>query len=65
MNLIFFIHRIPRNARSAVYCTAIKEGATNDWEFLWKQYLETNFGSEKKIIINALGCSTNETILEK
>jgi aminopeptidase N len=56
--------RIPRNARPAVYCTAIKRGTTDDWEFLWNKYLEANLASEKKIIINALGCSTNKTILQ-
>jgi aminopeptidase N len=55
---------IPRNARPAVYCTAIKEGNKDDWEFLWDQYLKANFDAEKKIIINALGCSTNKTVLE-
>ncbi|XP_071652507.1 membrane alanyl aminopeptidase-like isoform X2 [Temnothorax longispinosus] len=56
--------RIPTNARPAIYCTAIKEGQTDDWEFLWSQYLLTNFATEKKIIINALGYSTNETVLQ-
>ncbi|KAM0729596.1 Aminopeptidase N [Formica fusca] len=56
--------RIPCNARPAVYCTAIKNGIKNDWDFLWKEYLETNFDSEKKIIINALGCSTDKTVLQ-
>ncbi|XP_039306626.1 uncharacterized protein LOC105193936 [Solenopsis invicta] len=55
--------RIPPNARSAVYCTAIREGSTDDWNFLWNQYLKVNFASEKKIITTALGCSTNDTVL--
>ncbi|XP_012230687.2 putative aminopeptidase-2 [Linepithema humile] len=55
--------RIPRNARPAVYCTAIRKGTTDDWKFLWNQYLSTNFGSEQKIIINALGCSENKATL--
>ncbi|XP_011870129.1 PREDICTED: uncharacterized protein LOC105563274 [Vollenhovia emeryi] len=55
---------IPRNARPAVYCTAIREGSTDDWEFLWNQYLKTNFVSQKKIIISTLGCSINETVLQ-
>ncbi|XP_012524023.2 uncharacterized protein LOC105829586 [Monomorium pharaonis] len=58
------IERIPRNARPAVYCTALKQGNTDDWDFLWKQYLKENFATEKKIIITALGCSTNKTVLQ-
>ncbi|KYN14240.1 Aminopeptidase N [Trachymyrmex cornetzi] len=56
--------RISRDARPAVYCTAIKKGSTDDWEFLWTQYLHANLQTEKKIIINALGCSTNKTVLQ-
>ncbi|KAL6443889.1 hypothetical protein ACFW04_001722 [Cataglyphis niger] len=56
--------RIPCNARSAVYCTAIKEGNTFDWNFLYQQYLNTNFDSERKIIMNALGCSTDKAMLK-
>lgn len=59
------IYRISPNARPAVYCTALKTGTADDWEFLWNKYLETNFATEKKIIINALGCSINETVLQK
>ncbi|XP_011643165.1 putative aminopeptidase-2 [Pogonomyrmex barbatus] len=57
--------RIPINARPAVYCTALKYGTPEDWEFLWKQYLTTNFATEKKIIIKALGCSTNREVLQR
>ncbi|XP_011705230.1 PREDICTED: aminopeptidase N-like [Wasmannia auropunctata] len=56
--------QIPRNARPAVYCTAIKEGSSSDWDFLWNHYRHTNFASEKKIIIDALGCSNNKTVLQ-
>ncbi|KAG5311631.1 AMPN Aminopeptidase, partial [Acromyrmex insinuator] len=56
--------KISPNARPAVYCTAIKKGNTDDWEFLWTQYLQANLQTEKKIIINALGCSTNKTVLQ-
>ncbi|XP_050466418.1 putative aminopeptidase-2 [Cataglyphis hispanica] len=56
--------RIPCNARPAVYCTAIKEGNILDWNFLYEQYLNTNFDSERKIIINALGCSTDKAVLK-
>ncbi|RLU27565.1 hypothetical protein DMN91_001369 [Ooceraea biroi] len=56
--------RIPRNARAAVYCTAIRDGTTEDWKFLWQKYQETNFASEKKMFISALGCSADATNLQ-
>lgn len=52
--------RISPNARAAVYCTAIREGSQDTWEFLWEEYRSTNFASEKKIILDALGCSSDK-----
>lgn len=43
----------------------MRNGREDDWKFLLEQYLQTNFASEKKIIVNALGCSANETILRR
>lgn len=56
-------YRIPPDAKVAIYCTAIRNGDPNDWNFLWEQYLKTNFASEKKIILDALGCSADKKIL--
>ncbi|XP_012288914.1 putative aminopeptidase-2 isoform X2 [Orussus abietinus] len=57
--------RVPVNQRSAVYCSAIRHGSSSDWEFLWKRYLEANVVSEKLVILEALGCTKNTTILQK
>ncbi|XP_050580172.1 putative aminopeptidase-2 isoform X1 [Bombus affinis] len=56
-------YTISPNARTAVYCTAIRNGSLEEWEFLWDQYLKTDFASEKKIILEALGCSMNKEVL--
>ncbi|XP_076675141.1 uncharacterized protein LOC143372620 isoform X2 [Andrena cerasifolii] len=56
---------ISPNARAAVYCTALRHGSQDDWQFLWERYLETNFASEKKIILDALGCSLDPKILNQ
>ncbi|XP_012252261.2 uncharacterized protein LOC105683883 [Athalia rosae] len=55
--------RVPVNQRSAVYCTAIKHGTSEDWYFLWDQYKRTNVATEHIVILSALGCSENTTIL--
>lgn len=55
--------RISPNARAAVYCTAIREGNQEKWEFLWEKYRSANFASEKKIILDALGCSSDKETL--
>lgn len=52
------------NIRPVVYCTAIAEGGQAEWDFLWKQYLETNVAAERIVILKSLGCSRNKAVLE-
>lgn len=48
-----------------VYCNAIKAGGQEEWDFAWQRYLKTNVGSEKEIIMTALGCSRETWILSR
>ena len=50
--------------KGTVYCIGIREGNKSDWTRLWKRYSEISEKKEKKIILAALGCSKNTTILE-
>jgi len=56
---------IKPNERTTAYCIAIRHGTSEDWEFLWKEYLNSNYVTDQEVILNALGCSQNTTILEK
>ena len=56
---------VPLNIRSVVYCTAIKYGAEKEWQFLWDRYLSSNVGSEKQMIISALGCTRELWLLQR
>lgn len=56
-------NEIPVDLRSTVYCTAIRHGSDDDWQFLWQRYKESNVATEKRTIIFALGCSRNRQIL--
>lgn len=53
---------ISPNLKMVVYCTAIRVGGQTEWDFAWQRYLETNVGSEKDLLLHALGC-TRETWL--
>ena len=53
------------DVRAGVYCTAIRHGSANDWEFLWKKYLSANVPGEKNVILSALGCSNSTEILRE
>ncbi|KAL6254850.1 hypothetical protein P5V15_014189 [Pogonomyrmex californicus] len=58
--------RIKVNERTAAYCVAIRHGSSSeDWEFLWNEYFNSNYVADQMVILNALGCSQNTTILEK
>ncbi|XP_076648371.1 putative aminopeptidase-2 isoform X2 [Halictus rubicundus] len=52
------------NARAAVYCTKMRSADKVSWEYLWKYYLKVEFSSEKKTILEALGCTTDKEILQ-
>lgn len=51
--------------RSVVYCTAIRNGGDKEWNFLWKRYSKSNVGTEKTLILSALGCSREIWLLQR
>lgn len=53
------------NIRAAVYCTAIREGGEQEFNFLWNKYRGENVQAEQVTILTALGCSSNKTQLHK
>lgn len=56
---------VPVNIRSAVYCTAIRQGGDKEFDFLWNQYKEENVATEQVLILTALGCSKSEKKLQE
>ena len=56
-------NKIPVDLRPTVYCTAIRHGNEEDWNFLWQRYKESNVATEKRTIIFALSCSRNTKTL--
>jgi len=46
-----------------VYCTAIKHGDQQEWDFAWDRYLNTTVSSEKETLLQALGCSREPWLL--
>lgn len=56
---------ISPNLKSIVYCTALKVGGQDEWEFAWQRYINSNVGSEKEILLSAMGCSKETWILSR
>nr|ADK11712.1 aminopeptidase N [Sitophilus oryzae] len=54
-----------KNLRSIAYCYGLKYSAdiNSDWNFLWNAYLNTSLSTEQATVLAALGCTSNETIL--
>ncbi|KAH8257876.1 hypothetical protein KR038_002397 [Drosophila bunnanda] len=48
---------VPVNLRGIVYCTAVRYGADDDWEFLWTRYTRAKGADEKVTMLESLGCS--------
>jgi hypothetical protein len=40
-------------------------GGQEEWDFAWQRYRKTNVGSEKDILLGALGCSREIWILSR
>ncbi len=54
---------IESGVRKIAYCTAIRLGQRDDWEFLYARFVATDNGGEKSTILWALGCSHDPQIL--
>ncbi|XP_067615135.1 aminopeptidase N-like [Eurosta solidaginis] len=59
------VNPVPKDLRSVVYCTSIRHGNEDDWQFLWSRYKNSNVAAEKRTIISALGCSREIWILQR
>lgn len=57
--------RIPKDLRGVVYCTTLKHGGEEEWEFLWKHYQNSNVATEKNTILSALGCTKEVPLLTR
>ncbi|KAJ8727738.1 hypothetical protein PYW07_001857 [Mythimna separata] len=51
--------------RPVVYCTGLRHGNEEDFDFLWNRMLTTNVANEIWVIEDALGCTSNEQMLKR
>ncbi|XP_048749587.1 aminopeptidase N-like isoform X4 [Ostrea edulis] len=56
---------IRSSVRLTVYCTAIKHGTIEEWDFAYKMYQEANVASEKSRLMVALSCSNEVWVLSR
>uniref|UniRef100_A0A1B6D6B8 Aminopeptidase n=1 Tax=Clastoptera arizonana TaxID=38151 RepID=A0A1B6D6B8_9HEMI len=56
---------IPSDLRGIVYCSAVKHGGEEVWEYMWQRYKKAHVVSEKALILSSLACSTDVWILNR
>ncbi|KOB70212.1 Uncharacterized protein OBRU01_15690 [Operophtera brumata] len=54
---------VPVNLRRYVYCVGIREGDATDYEFLYAKYNASQNTADMVVILRALGCTKDETLL--
>lgn len=52
------------NLQSVTYCVALRDGGEKEWNFLWDKYVASNYATEQSIILTALGCTTNQDLID-
>lgn len=63
---VFLIYSLNANVKSVVYCTVLRHADSEDtWRYLWNKYTETKLASEQVLILNSLGCTRNESLLNE
>jgi aminopeptidase N len=55
---------ISPNLQSVTYCTALRHGGEEEWDFLWNKYITSNFAPEQSLILSTLGCTTSQELID-
>ncbi|CAG2231963.1 ANPEP [Mytilus edulis] len=53
------------NLRSTVYCTAIRYGGVEEWDFAYKKYKTANVATEKAVLLLSMSCSRDVWVLSR
>uniref|UniRef100_A0A1B6DXW3 Aminopeptidase n=1 Tax=Clastoptera arizonana TaxID=38151 RepID=A0A1B6DXW3_9HEMI len=56
---------VNQNILSALMCTAVQYGSSEDWDYVYKQYLLSTVPLQKSYLLYSLTCSENVTKLEE
>lgn len=51
--------------RPWVYCTGLRYGTADDFNYFWNRYLTEDLANEKVVMLGAAGCTTDQTSLER
>lgn len=54
-----------QNVRNVLYCAALRSGDRSDYESVWDRLLASNSQDYRNILINALGCTSTDALLQE
>ncbi|XP_057336106.1 endoplasmic reticulum aminopeptidase 2-like isoform X2 [Microplitis mediator] len=57
--------RIVPNIRDVVYIAGVRFGGETEWNYCWETYKKTQVPSEKRLMLQALGASTDPWLLQR
>lgn len=58
-----YISRVPKNARRYVYCTGLRYGNNEDYNFLFDKYSTSENAADMVVMLRALGCTRDNSSL--
>ncbi|KAL3885524.1 hypothetical protein ACJMK2_025576 [Sinanodonta woodiana] len=59
------INSIDADLKSTIYCTAVREGGADEWDFALAQYRKSPVAAEKSNLLSAMACTREVWILSK
>lgn len=54
-----------QNVRDVLYCAALRSGDLNEFQFVWNRLLSSTNQEYRNVMINALACTSTDTLLEE
>lgn len=62
-NICNFLCSIDPNLKSTVYCTALRTGGEEEWQFAFDLYKSATVAAEKSRLLSALSCTSEPWLL--
>ncbi|XP_017058608.1 membrane alanyl aminopeptidase [Drosophila ficusphila] len=56
---------VPKNIRSTVYCVALREGGTAEFEALYNKFKTETVATEETLLQNSFGCVKTQALIER
>lgn len=56
---------VPKNIRSVVYCVALREGGSTEFEALYQKFKSESVATEETLLQNSFGCVKTQSLIER